>query len=57
MTNLGKDHYLKEPETPPPEEPLAQLETRLRELEVHCADLTTKLCTLEALLLGDTKDV
>lgn len=57
MTKRGKDHWLSDSSSTPPEDRLTQLEIRLIELEVHCANLTTKLLALEALLLGDLKDV
>jgi len=55
MTNLGRDHWDTSTEHSLALE-VDKLGSRLRELEVHCRDLASKLAALETLLLaGDSE--
>ena len=55
MTNIGRDHWDTSTEHSLADE-VDKLGSRLRELEVHCRDLASKLAALETLLLaGDSE--
>ena len=55
MTNIGRDHWDTTAEHSPALD-VDKLDSRLRALEVHCADLASKIAALETFLLaGDSE--